>query len=244
VGKSLDLLEDLLRCQSDPDCAAAVMAKFFGESLLAAGMPPLEVAQFFDSLLEYVDQFDGCVRWLGDIIAQVTADLSLAGCTGNVVIVHSPAYALVRNQTGQLAGFLDTGERLDQIPGSQVAQVGASRFVLVPGNDIEVIRFRGLDYGTATIQVSIALPDESVVMLSYYELALTPETVATLDTQREGWILDVDTDGDGFVDEVRSPDELVTRRLYRIYFPLTWHSYTPGAGPPAAHRADGDAEQE
>jgi len=221
VGKSLDLLEDLWRCQSDPDCAAAVMVKFFGESLLAADMPPLEVAQFFDSLLEYADQFDGCVRWLGDIIAQVTADLSLAGCRGNVVIVHSPAYSLVRNQTGQLAGFLDTGERLDQIPGSQVAQVGASRFVLVPGNDIEVIRFRGLDYGTATIQVSIAQPDGSVVMLSYYELALTPETVATLDTQREGWILDVDTDGDGFVDEVRSPDELVTRRPYRIYFPLT-----------------------
>jgi hypothetical protein len=68
--------------------------------------------------------------------------------------------------------------------------------------------------------------------------------VAILDTQREGWILDVDTDGDGIVDEARSPDELVTRRPYRIYFPLNWHSYTPGTGPPAAHRADGDAEQE
>jgi hypothetical protein len=228
-------LDGYLGCQDESACEAATLAEFFEATLTAAlqqwatgagDIGPTAVLAILDRLWQAAEDASGCDAWLAGVIGRVIASLHLdrSGFAANAIVVRAAAYPLVRNRAGQLAGFADSGENLDEIPGSRASQTGDSRYILVPGSDLETIRLRGIGYSTASLEIALARADGSAVMLTYRDLPLTPQTIAmlNLDTPGDGWILELDLDGDGVVDETRLPDTLETWQPHWIYLPLIW----------------------
>jgi len=226
-------LDGYLGCQDEPACEAATLAEFIEATLTTAlqqwatgegDIGPTAVLAILDRLWQAADDAPGCDAWLAGVIGRVITSLDLGrnGFAANAIVVHAAAYPLVRNRAGQLAGFADSGEHVNQIPGSRASQAGDSRIILVPGSDLESIRLRGIGYGTASLEIALARADGSAVMLAYRDLPLTPQTIAmlNLDTPGDGWILELDLDGDGVVDETRLPDTLETWQPHWIYLPV------------------------
>ena len=226
-------LDGYLECQDEPACEAATLAEFFEATLTTAlqqwatgagDIGPTAVLAILDRLWQAAEDASGCDAWLAGVIGRVIASLDLDrnGFAANAIVVRAAAYPLVHNRAGQLAGFADSGESLNQVPGSRVSQTADSRIILVPGSDLESIRLRGMGYGTASVEIVLARADGSAVMLAYRDLPLTPQTIAilNLDTPGDGWILELDLNGDGIVDEARLPDTLEMRRCHWVYLPL------------------------
>ena len=226
-------LDGYLECQDEPACEAATLAEFFEATLTTAlqqwatgagDIGPTAVLAILDRLWQAAEDASGCDAWLAGVIGRVIASLDLDrnGFAANAIVVRAAAYPLVHNRAGQLAGFADSGESLNQVPGSRVSQTADSRIILVPGSDLESIRLRGMGYGTASVEIVLARADGSAVMLAYRDLPLTPQTIAilNLDTPGDGWILELDLNGDGIVDETRLPDTLEMRRCHWVYLPL------------------------
>jgi pimeloyl-ACP methyl ester carboxylesterase len=185
------------------------------------------VSAAFDGITHYIDLRDASydhknltespeiLEFITDLILDESVDVNNNAPTYNteqlLIGIHSPMNILVTDSNGNQTGVVDEGI-LTNILNSSYRELAGSKFVTVPkGTNLEII-FTGTANGGATVTVDefdesgrtqqrAVVPIPIVTSTTLSTLVITDTTVSNLET---------DVDGDGTIDEIRTPDgELV-----------------------------------
>ncbi len=128
----------------------------------------------------------------------------------NGVAAESPVYPLVINEAGQQAGFLENGQIVEEIPGSKVVAIGEQKFILYPGNGLSQLSIAGYAEGKMNLYATYTQEPGQGISVRYHEVTITPGMKATLDSSDLHYMLKIDTNGDGSVDQTLPPNEVLT----------------------------------
>jgi len=128
----------------------------------------------------------------------------------NGVAAESPVYPLVINEAGQRAGFLENGQIVEEIPGSKVVVIGEQKFILYPGNGSSQLSIAGYAEGKMNLYATYTQEPGQGISVRYHEVTITPGMKATLDSSDLHYMLKIDTNGDGSIDQTLPPNEVLT----------------------------------
>ncbi|MCB9819656.1 hypothetical protein H6789_03055 [Candidatus Nomurabacteria bacterium] len=128
---------------------------------------------------------------------------------------HSPVLLGVYDTQGNFTG-IDSDQNLDStlpqiienIPGSTFIVVGENQHVFLPkGEDYRFV-YKGTGNGSTTVEIAEFTGNDITVTKTYTDIPTTPDTVATIDMSgnTEQVQVELDSDGDGEVDQTILPD--------------------------------------
>lgn len=201
--------------------------RWFLGQLLEYGLG--DAGELFSAGLEAASEMGNqdipCLK-VSDFINAFLYQMLLNGYKSGGVITESPVYPLVVNTAGQRTGFLENGQIVQEIPNSQVSQIGERRAILFVGEDVSDIRVMGHSNGYMDLYVT--LPQDGGgygYTLSYENIQVTQGMRAVLATADREHMLVVDIDGDD-QDDLRYPPsklEQITKEgeLLAIQVPTT-----------------------
>jgi len=134
-----------------------------------------------------------------------------------IVSTHSPVILGAYDSLGNFTGvdpnqdlsseFLFTTE---DIPSSTFLTSGDSQYIFLPKDGSYTFVFQGTGTGPATVEIDDFSNDNTTPIAAYSDISVTPETNATFvvdTTAPQNTEIHVDTDGDGAVDVIVSPDQ-------------------------------------
>jgi hypothetical protein len=118
--------------------------------------------------------------------------------------VHSPATILVTDSSGRRTGYVSEDLMIAEIPDSRIAEWEGSKYIIHPAIDANIV-LQGAGDGKMTFDVIHWLSSEFQEM-SFVNIPLSVETKAKMDFSKI--TLEVDSNGDGVVDQSQSPDKI------------------------------------
>lgn len=134
--------------------------------------------------------------------------------------VHSPVDIHLYDSQGRHVGKNDQGGIDEQIPGAEYIEIPdlhEKSITVHEGDGTEGYRFVLEGTGTGTFDFTLSSPDRahnSADTAKYLTVPVTPSTEASvLLDQNKNYSLEIDTNGDGTVEEQRQPDSVVTQAV-------------------------------
>lgn len=128
---------------------------------------------------------------------------------------HSPVLLGVYDTQGNFTG-IDPDQELDStlpkiienIPGSTFIVVGENQHVFLPKGDNYRFVYQGTGNGSTTVEIAEFTGNDVTVTKTYTDIPTTPDTIATIDMSdnTEQVQVELDSDGDGEVDQTILPD--------------------------------------
>jgi hypothetical protein len=207
----IDLGSRLLQC-SDTGCVAEQGAEWlfgFGLQQLDLGDAGeyLEVAA--DAAFEVGEaEVPACLR-LSDFINAYLREAVRNSLPVNGIITESPVYPLVTNAQGQRAGFLENGQIVREISGSQVLLVDEERFILFPGETDATVQVAGYADGKMNLHTTISQGAGEALAALYSDVPVTQGMIGMVNSTSPNHALEIDEDGNLQPDHTVSPDELL-----------------------------------
>lgn len=182
----------------------------------------LEVISFTSKLVDHFFQSAAC----GDEIFRTQRLFMEAwnreGMEVNSVASMSPIYTRVTDSQGRTSGFLDDGTIINQIPDAEIIDDSGHghRAIVYPGHDTELIEVKGFESGTFDLMFSVSRPDPEILSLKYGNVAVSALSFGYIDMTANEFLLRLDFDGDGTIDQTIEPIE-------EIHTPITYQSLLP-----------------
>jgi WD40 repeat protein len=208
--KTIQARESAARCGDRATCVAETLVTWVQDLDLAqidywAGKsPPGKIAVLLKNAILALPDTAKCAVWFKDETVAAYKLLNSRGIRANEVATGSPVYPLVVTSAGQRAGFLPNGQVVEEIPGSQAVAVEEKRFVFYPDEADVTVEIVG--YGPGTMNVDTVFAQNGGSVASYNKVPVSQGMKATLSSSDQQGTLNIDTNGDGKVDQVRAPD--------------------------------------
>lgn len=233
VDKSLDVARNIdIQCQNLGGYASPECISFAVDELASItnglSLSPPQLSELLSGVIKLLSppirEASGCFLWATQVTLNLMEKLSttsamLNGVTLNsasqipsVPPAHIPAHILITNSKGQQVGVLEDGTVIQEIPGARVVDQDILEFLFYPGNDTTNLRVDGFGEGVFNLQYILAVGNSSV-KAAYRNVSSTANMVATIDTGDGRFIMAIDEDGDGTVDQTKVPDSLTIRQL-------------------------------
>jgi pimeloyl-ACP methyl ester carboxylesterase len=130
---------------------------------------------------------------------------TIASQSARYFAMTSPATLLVTTGSGQRAGVLNDGSIAQDIPDSQVLVIGDEEYVFYPPT-AAVVSLHGTGLGAMTIEAVNADGGATSQAVAYQSVPMSPGLVAQVSTNDPQATLNIDSNGDGRVDQTRAPD--------------------------------------
>lgn len=212
---TLEAGDSLENCHGDTNCALGVLRQWaiaLNEHSLdhVLGAFPLGriAVAMRDAILAAPDLVN-CAVWCLNEIGDLAKYFNQRGHPSNALTTHSPVYPLVTDHSGRRAGFLPDGTQINEIPDAQVLTIGDKRLVVYPSQDSSTVTIVGYAAGTMTVDAvfaTAAVANGGGVALNYTNVPVAPGMVAHLDSNDPQANLQLDTNGDGRIDQTRAAD--------------------------------------
>ncbi len=153
----------------------------------------------------------------------------------NGILTESPVYPLVTNEAGQRAGFLGSGQIVNEIPDSQVLTLGERRYILFPGNGTSRVDVLGYANGTMNLYATFAQGVSSGTSVKYSNVQIIQGMKGTLTSSDNQYLLGIDANGDSITDRSIHPDEIqsITENGATTQFAATPSSMLSSPIPPS-----------
>ncbi|MBN1537469.1 MAG: hypothetical protein JW908_12100 [Anaerolineales bacterium] len=152
------------------------------------------LAGIFDvNVLQVCQQPD---QWLWNIVEE----LNRQGLNVNLLKLSSSAVLKISNAAGDITGVLISGERVNQIPDSQVVQWNQNIYILYSLQEV-LITVQGISDGTFDLQGIMSKGGERVA-LAYENITVTDSTLAMINTADSSGDMQLDSNGDGQTDSM------------------------------------------
>jgi len=142
-----------------------------------------------------------CADWFRSYVVAFIKDNILKGGLLNAVFSQSPVYPLVVNASGQRAGWLESGEIVTEIPGSEVVELDSQRLVLWEGTETVTVSTAAYEVGELQLSVVLARGTGYGEALFYPNVLVMHGARTRLDLGKTNPNLEVDLNGDGRTDE-------------------------------------------
>jgi pimeloyl-ACP methyl ester carboxylesterase len=127
-----------------------------------------------------------------------------------LISAHSPVALGASDSDGNFTGIkLESGEILEEIPGSSLLIFGKSQYIFLPKEGVYDFIYKGTDSGSTTIKVASFVNDIIAPIIKYTDIPTSDTTSATfkIDSESpENTVIQIDENSDGVVDEVVQPD--------------------------------------
>jgi len=223
AGPILNLVSSIPLCRGNMTCVMSRIIYFVSEMIYEGILSPIELeANLWSFTVKAVE----CSDWIGQLAESLIVSLNAKGIPVNVSYVESPVYILVTNAQGQRAGFLDDGTIVSEITDAQVLEQDGKKIVVYPGYDTSSIRVKGVSMGIFSLELFLA-KEEGTIFVKYSDVPVDSSTVGIVKAQDVNYAMQIDTNGDGVIDEERLPDEVCFLKPYAIYLPLVVKGYAP-----------------
>jgi hypothetical protein len=204
-----DLALRTLKCGNDAICIAKEDAKWVIGLVLG---PSKEIGKLLslaaDAILSINDEHLPCMiasDWLNTFLNEAIRNMYNV----NGVTTQSPVYPLVSNEAGQRSGFLENGQIVEEIPDSKVFLLGEERHILYPGNNSSQISVFGYAEGKMNLFTTLSQGIGTGISIRYTDVDVTQGMMATVGSSSNQYPLEIDTNGDGTIDQSLLPDEIL-----------------------------------
>lgn len=197
-------------CSGEPGSVGKEAAVWFMEVFWREAANEIgEVIGLEMDLAERIQESRPACDWLPDYLDAFVREQIRRGMQLTVVLTGSPVYPLVVDSSGRMAGFLQNGEKVEDVPGSQAAEFGERRVILFPGRGDAQVFVTG--YAPGTMDLHVAYPGQSgrFVSADYFRVPVNAGMRAYLAPGDYGRELLIDPTGDGSAPVSRKPDQIV-----------------------------------
>jgi hypothetical protein len=212
TNENIKRLEDLDRCGGNKVCQDSLMDRHVEENAthwvekLSQLNSITEFAIRMKKLAEGGINAAKCYLSLRDIVTSFVKKLNIRGKIANLAFTESPVYPLVVNFAGQRAGFLENGQAVTEIPGSEVFAIEDHRFVVFEGQGAVQLKVTGYAAGTMNLKAVLATGNSSAVSLEYNNVPVSAGMVATVGSSDPQATLNIDINRDGRPDQTKAPN--------------------------------------
>ncbi len=130
---------------------------------------------------------------------------------GKHIKILSPLNIEVTDQNGKRLGFAEDGSLQKDIPGADFNVFGDHKFVFLPEGEGETyqINLKGTGQGNFTLGISNVDGGQVLGSINFVNLPVSSTTIGTLDLYAEQPTLNLDTDGNGTIDQTILPSSIL-----------------------------------
>jgi|GEM_PF-3266776 len=236
---NLDATEGIVNCRGDQQCQNEQLDRWRTELALqiadkiASGGGSFYLGKIAVSLKELIlasPSIVNCGVWITYGMKSLAKQFNQSGWFSNLLVTGSPVYpfaAIHAEGKERLVGFLPNGQQVVEISDAQVFSVGETRFVVYPGQNSGIGIISGYAQGTMTVNAvfarSAAGGTGNGAAILFSNAPVSKGMEARLDSSDPQANLNIDTNGDGRVDQTRAPDarESITSSGASYNFPQT-----------------------
>ena len=138
-------------------------------------------------------------------ISAFTRQLITIGYPSNLVVTESPVFPLFVDLSGNMAGFLESGEMVENLPLAIAFELGEKRAVWYSGEIETYVIVNGYENGSMNLHTTIAGQPVGETT-SFYDVEVKKGMVAMLDTTDNEHVLLIDDDRDGISNRQFKPE--------------------------------------
>jgi peptidoglycan hydrolase-like protein with peptidoglycan-binding domain len=205
-----DLASRIVKCGSDGACLAKESAKWLvGLVLGRFGDAGQFLSLAADALYAMAEGGNVPCMSFTDFTNAYLRELIRTRVGVNGVITESPVYPLVTNSAGEMAGFRENGEIVQDIPGSQVIVLGEDRFVLFPGEGDATLQVIGFADGEMNLYTTFNQKPGFAYAVRYMNVAVTQGMYGYIHSTDKSHTLQIDDNRDQAMDRSVQPDETI-----------------------------------